>query len=68
MEGAAWLKARKAIFVRIDEMTRESGVDGLRMLDGNTTMEQVRKISWLPCSQSFESNDSQLILCPVDDR
>ena len=63
MVGAAWLKAREAIFVRIDGTMRESGVD-----ECNTTMEQVCEISWLPCSQSFESKDSQLILYPIDDR
>ena len=68
MVGEAWLKARETIFVRIDGTTRESGVDERRMSHGHTTMEQVREISWLPCSQSCESNDSQLILYPVDDR
>ena len=68
MVGAAWLKAREAIFVRIDGTTRESGVDEHVCRTVNTMMEQVRKIFWLLCSQSSESNNSQLILYPVDDR
>ena len=58
--------AREAIFVRIDGTTRETGGWWTRVSDGHTTMEQIREISWLPCTQIFESNDSQLIQYPVD--
>ena len=66
MVGAAWLKARETIFVRIDRITRESGLM-------NAYVERphddgvFREVSWLPYSQSFESNNSQLILYPAGD-